>query len=151
MMVTRREVRESTMQGAEIRKTWDSFRAYPFPQIPKLVLFIKGNRTYYYPDNYLPFQQGSGYMLFLAFQDKPFIDGSFLNNLRLAAMASNGYIEANGRKFGYYTDVEVLVQAVKKKEIAMEEIYAYHFSDSSYSLEDITEEVRSIIRERINQ
>jgi hypothetical protein len=151
MTVTRREVRVFAMQGTEIKKTWDSFQALPLPHTNKLIIYLKGNRTYYYPDNYLPFQQGSGYMLFLAFQDKSFIDKSFIRDYKLVAMGSNGYVEANGKKFGYYTDLDALVLSAEKKEIGIEEIFSYHFDDTTYGLRDITEEVRDIIRGRLRE
>jgi len=116
-------------------------KSYPvLPQNP--VFYITGDHPgYYFVENQkMPFQQGIGYTLMMWY----YPDSNDMNNLfplgmkYLRNISDQGYIETNGKGFGYYFSKEALQSDLTKGKFFKKDIIGYYYHSASRVLEDIS-------------
>ncbi len=141
--VIQREVRQNIMYGDAIRATMALLRSSVsvLPEHP--VFYIDSDRDYYFTNNKLPFQLGTGYMMFLALRDRPQIPGRLVGDLWLWKYFEEGYDRDSG--VGYFWNRDHLRDAVTKYNIQREQLVGIFFNSKNDTLMDISESVRSQI------
>jgi len=122
-----------------------------YPDLPERIVFYTQSDSAYYgmPDNekMLPVQIGFGRILIIWYQKSErfppcLYEGRFLLNL-----TEEGYRFCEGRGFGYFRDYDKLVDAVGANDIKPEEIIAYSWEKQRGKFTDITEKVRSKVKQ----
>jgi len=142
--VTQREVRESALQGTEIKKTWESLQALSIPDSDKVILYLESPRTYFFQSYFLPFQLNSEYMIALANYHKPFMEKGFADTLK-----PDSYVKSANKLFGIYTHKNIVHPLVLDNTLSIDDIYGFRFNDENYTFEDITDEIRAFLSSQI--
>ncbi len=145
MTVTRREVRAQAIDDIAIKKTWESLQSLTLPNSNKVIIFLQSDRSYFYPNYYLPFKLPAAYMLSMAFYGRPFIDRVSLDKLQ----SNNSYVNSNNKQFGYFTDPDPLVSLIKQGKIDINNVVGLHFVDGSFTFEDTTSQTRKNIENEL--
>jgi hypothetical protein len=115
-----------------------------YPVLPdNPVFYITGDHPgYYYVENQkMPFQQGIGYTLMVWY----YPNSSTLHDLiplgmkNLWGITHQGYVEINGKGFGYYWSKEALRDdLIQKKKFTKKQIIGFFYHSGNRMLEDIT-------------
>jgi len=147
MTVTNREVRAQAIDDIAIKKTWDSLNSLSLPNSNKVVFYLESDRSYYYPNYYLPFKLPGAYMLSLAFYRKPFMDKEILGKLQ----SNNTYMNNDDKQYGYFTDIKPLALLVKQGKIDINNVVGLHFIDGTYSFRDTTQQTQEKIQNELKQ
>jgi hypothetical protein len=141
--IIQREVRQSVMYGTDIRETM-TFLQQTITDIPdNPVFFIDSDRDYFYPNNKLPFQLGTGYMVMLTLESHPQIPKKLVGDAALAAYFQQGYLESNGKFFGYFWDRKSLKDAIGTYNILPGQIVGLYYHSDKKIFEDISDELRT--------
>jgi len=118
------------------------------PSLPKNpVFYITGDHPGYYfiKNQELPFQQGIGYTLMMWYY--PVTNRLYevlpLGMSHMRDISFQGYVESNGRGFGYYYDKEALMNDFAKGEFTRTDIIGYFYYSGSRILEDISQTVQN--------
>lgn len=117
-----------------------------YPAIPQKVIFYTQSDSSYYglPDgvHILPFQSGFGQTLLVWYYQKSPLPSGFFENRFLWDIESQGYKEIDGRGFGYFRNLDLLVATIKKYNLPMNVVIAFRWDSKANSLTDITLEVQ---------
>lgn len=117
-----------------------------YPTLPmRAVFFIPSDTSYYGlppEEKILPFQSGLGQTLLVYYSEKERFPDEFYPGNYLWEISSQGYLEAEGRGFGYFRNLELLKKAVEGYNIPPDAIIAFSWSGGTEQLEDITEKIR---------
>jgi len=140
--VIQREVNQAVLSGNDIRSTMTLIRqtVTRLPDDP--VFYITSDRDYFYPNNKLPFQLGTGYMVMVTLDNLPQIPEKLVAKNALAGYFEQGYLESGGKKFGYYWDKQALTDSIRKNDIRREQIVGLYYHSDTRKIEDISESLR---------
>jgi len=92
-------------------------------------------------DKILPFQSGLGETLLISYQPTENFPVEFYEDDFLWEITSQGYKEIGGRGFGYFRDMNLLKEALKKYNLPIESVVAFKFESGVGALTDITDQV----------
>lgn len=109
----------------------------------KTVFYITSDTDYYMVGNKIPFQQGSGYTLMLWYHKSGRIPEEFFKDAYLYDLTSQGYEEADGMGFGYFSDLEMLDQEIGGNQELINSVVALYYDSKGKSLTDISSEIIS--------
>lgn len=144
-VVINREIRNFVFQGNDIKLTMEQLKK-SVPSLPdNPVFYITSDRDYFYPNNKLPFQLGTGYMIMLTLDLYPQIPQKLVGERKLSNYFQQGYLESDGRHFGYYWDMETLRAAVRTYSILPEQLIGLYFHSKENRFENITTSVQENI------
>lgn len=118
----------------------------------KTVIFIKSNVGYYGFDLMPPFQTNPGRILALRYFEKNQLSRQFLASSLFAkgGIRGQGYIEAEGKGFGYFVEEKDLMEQIIKQTIAPDDIYGFSWDGKKNVISDSTKEVRERAQERLD-
>ncbi|MFZ5799982.1 MAG: hypothetical protein ACOY3D_01205 [Candidatus Omnitrophota bacterium] len=139
---------EQARWGAIRKSVLDTmYNAYPRPEA-KSIFYTESNGSYYGYEKIMPFDDGFANILLTYYIGKGNNFGvDFLNLGRFFRnYYSEGYKEINGQGFGYFRDYDKLLTCLKENHLSAENVYAFRFNASSNETTDITEDIRSRIK-----
>lgn len=110
--------------------------------LPKLdsntnVFYVTGDTDYYVVGNKVPFQQGFGYTILSYYYPNSKYNSSFLNHIELFEIGKEVYIEENGYGFGYFSNLELMNDAIKKYKIPISNIYKFYYNSKAAVIEKL--------------
>jgi hypothetical protein len=146
IMIIQREVRQSYLFGKDIRETMTLLQKTVVTLPDNPVFFIDSDHDYFYPNNKLPFQLGTGYMVMLSLESHPQIPKKLLGNVALSAYFQEGYLESEGNYFGYFWDKKALKKAVDENNIQCKQIVGLFYHSNQKKFEDISASICADIR-----
>ncbi len=116
-----------------------------YPRLPKKVVFYTQSDTPYYglPDgeNILPFQSGFGQTLMVWYSQSQTLPAQFFEDRFLWEIDSQGYKEFDGYGFGYFRNLDLLRETVRKYNLPMDSIISFNWDSKLNTLNDISLEV----------
>ena len=122
-----------------------------YPALPqRAVFYSESNKSYYgLPDKevILPFQSGFGQTLMMFYSDSDKLPTSFYPGLYLWEITSQGYEEHEGRGFGYFRDLTLLKETVKKYNLPPEAIIAFSWNGFTGEMTEISDRIRRDVSE----
>lgn len=122
-----------------------------YPDLPDNVMFFIQSDTAYYgmpsEDKILPVQVGIGRMLLVWYQKDERFPGCLFTDQFLLSLVEEGYRFCDGRGFGYFRSYDKLEASVRANNIRSEEIIAYSWEGRKGKFTDITEKIRSMIKQ----
>ncbi len=97
-------------------------------QVPTLsanknVFYISSDQDYYVEGNKVPFQEGFGYTLMTIYYKSGKIPKELFDGQYLFDIGGQGYKEAGGHGFGYFTDAAKLKQFIKQRGVTVISLY----------------------------
>lgn len=101
------------------------------------VFYVTGDMDYYLVGHKVPFQQGFGYTLLTYYFKKSEYPKEFLSNTKLFEIGSQGYEEINGLGFGYFSDIKLMEEEVKKYNILNKNIYKFYYNSKTTTINEI--------------
>ena len=121
-----------------------------YPVLPKeTVFYMESDKSFYgFPETekMFPFEVNFGYTLMVWYQPTEQFSKQLTNQTYfLRKLTDEGYKEVEGRGFGYFRNLEPLIQAMKDNNLKKDSVigFSYHFDDRS--IEDITPQIRKEI------
>lgn len=118
-----------------------------YPTLPRKVIFYTESDKSFYglpeSERILPFQSGFGQTLLIWYSGIENFPDEFYKGKFLWAITDQGYIESQGRGFGYFRDFDQFAQSFQLNGLALESVIAFQFDSSDDSLKDISNEIRS--------
>lgn len=133
------------IQRGETRKYILNQISAKYGDLPGRVVFYTESDISYYglaeSDKILPFQSGFGQTLLAWYYKDELFPKEFFENKFLWEIRSQGYKEVDGRGFGYFRDLNLLVHVVNENKISKESIIAFRWRSKEGVLTNITDEV----------
>ncbi len=111
----------------------------------KTVFFVSGSQDYFVPNHKLPFSQGMGFTLMTLYYDSGVVPGRFLSTNFLWHTTAQGYEEEGNKGFGYYSEIEKMVEDIKLKKFSPESVIGYYYKAETKELMSITSSLREEI------
>lgn len=139
----------TTIERGRVRREILSQMITSVPNLPdKVVIYTVSDRSYYgLPEEVkiLPFQSGLGQTLLAWYYPSEIFPKEFFKDRFLWEIDSEGYKEVNGVGFGYFRDIDLLKETVKKYNLPESSVYAFSWDGDKERLTEISEEVRDNI------
>ncbi|MEK7526482.1 MAG: hypothetical protein AAB546_03310 [Patescibacteria group bacterium] len=113
----------------------------------KTIFYTESDKAFYglsEEDTIFPFQINFGFNLMTIYQTKkdyPYklVDGKVF----LRDITDQGYLEIDGKGFGYYRDLELLKKGLLENKLSKQNVIAYRYYSKTGEVIDITEEIRN--------
>lgn len=116
------------------------------PQLPqKVVIYTQSSQSYYglpEEEKIMPFQSGFGQTLLVWYYQRNKLPTDFFEDRFLWEIDSQGYKEIDGVGFGYFRDLDLLIDTIKQYNLPIESIVGFYWDGRRNTLEDISEELR---------
>ncbi|MFZ2025199.1 MAG: hypothetical protein WAV51_02885 [Microgenomates group bacterium] len=141
-----REINQNVLYGSGIKIAMSAIRG-SYPTIPnKPIFYVEGDRDFFYPNNPLPFQLGTGYMLSLTFMSNPVIPKELFKESYLWHFFDQGYKEIGNKGFGYYWNKKDLVELFKtNKDISVDQLVGIYYYGNDQRVRDITSSITEYV------
>lgn len=141
-----REINQNIVYGNDIRTAISVFRT-TYPILPdKPIFFVEGDRNYYYQNNVLPFQLGTGYMLGVTFMPNPSIPREVLRDNYLSRFFDQGYKEVGNKGFGYFWNKKDLLKLFRtNKNLSVNQLVGIYYYGNDRRVRDTTPSLRKEI------
>jgi len=146
IVFVQREVYQNVLYTSDIRfLIFDMNRIIPIlPEKP--ILYITGDRNFFYQNNVVPFQYGTGFMTMIAFRTHEQIPKELISELYLSRFLEEGYRELNGKGYGYFWQKEALFDLFNKNSsLQTGQVIGLYYYGNERKLVDITGEIRDEI------
>lgn len=141
----RSDLKSVVDQGFERHEILNKIKASQ-PELKQKTLFYSESDWSFYglaeKTRIFPFQSGFGQTLIVWYYPTSPLPRRFLESKYLWEIDEQGYMESEGKGFGYFRDFEILAETLKTKNLPLEAVIAYRYSFTDRSVFDITEEVR---------
>ena len=111
----------------------------------KTVFYMESNLSYFGLSDdvkILPFQSGLGQTLLVFYGQSDKLPVGFYPGRYLWEIDSQGYYEEDNRGFGYYRDLKLLNNDMKKHKLPKDSIIAFQWNGQLEKLIDITDRIR---------
>jgi len=112
----------------------------------KNIFYITSDRDYIGPNNKLPFQEGLGYTLIVWYYDTGKIPQELLNSNFLWDIGSQGYKEINSSGFGYFSDLNTMMESYKKYNLSPKDVISFYWDGEKQKLIDTTSQTRKLLK-----
>lgn len=109
----------------------------------KNVFYITGGNDFYLPGHNVPFQNGLGHTLMVWYYDRDKIPEQLIKEKTLFDLGKQGYYEYEGKGFGYFSDIELLKQAVADNNLLNSSVVYLYYDAYNKKLIDKTDELQS--------
>ena len=141
-----REINQNVLYGSDIKIAMSAIRD-TYPTIPnKPIFYVEGDRDFFYPNNPLPFQLGTGYMLSLTFMSNPVIPKELFKESYLWHFFDQGYKEIGEKGFGYYWNKKDLVELFRtNKDISVNQLVGIYYYGNDQRVRDITSSITEYV------
>jgi hypothetical protein len=141
-----REINQNVMYGSDIRTAMSVIRS-AYPALPdKPIFFVEGDRNFYYPNNVLPFQLGTGYMLSLTFISNPGIPKELFRDSYLWHFFDQGYKEIGDKGFGYFWNKKDLLNFFRtNKNLFVDQLVGIYYYGNDRRVRDTTPLIKEYI------
>ena len=141
-----REINQNVLYGSDIKIAMSAIRD-TYPTIPnKPIFYVEGDRDFFYPNNPLPFQLGTGYMLSLTFMSNPVIPKELFKESYLWHFFDQGYKEIGEKGFGYYWSKKDLVELFRiNKDISVNQLVGIYYFGNDQRVRDITSSITEYV------
>jgi len=112
------------------------------------LILVESNSGYYGFGLMPPFQTNLGQTLMLLYHQKGKLPVTFLRNdfLIKGGIAGQGYLQRDGRGFGYFIEEKKLLWEVGQNKLSPNDIYAFKWDGVKNKISDTTEKVRENAR-----
>src|SRR3989344_5494752 len=110
----------------------------------KQVFYIESDHSFIVPNNPLPFQNGIGYTLLVAYAYKNNTDrlNPFLLDNFFWKLGNQGYFEKKGQGFGFFTDLDEVRKQIENGKFRKDNITAFRYDSVRNKIYDITKEIQ---------
>jgi hypothetical protein len=144
--LTRNLLYGSIKEQQDIKNVFEQLARYQ-KQVPdNPIFYLTSDYDYFWPNNKVPFQEGTGYMLQVIYLPSGKIPKDLVRNYYLEPFGLEGYQAIEGRGFGYFHDKDKLVELYKKNPLfSTEQIIAFRYSSQTKKIDPITEEIRTYV------
>ncbi|HWA52005.1 MAG TPA: discoidin domain-containing protein [Patescibacteria group bacterium] len=143
-----KNIRNVTMDGVLRKNILDTIKK-DYPILPeKTIVFTQSDSSFYgLPENtkIMPFQSGFGQTLLVWYQEEENFPKEFFENNFLWNIDSEGYMESNGKGFGYFRNFGDMMNYISTSNLDKNNVIAFDFNSSNDVLTDITQEMRGRI------
>ncbi len=141
------ELIKQVKTGSERKKILSEVLNQTLPR-DKTVFLIKSNTGYYGFGPIPPFQTNLGQILSIYYYKNRGLPEYFIRNnfLVKGGIAGEGYVEFNGKGFGYYINEDTLFSDIKEGKLEPGNISAYNWNGEDGTISNITDEVRKEAR-----
>lgn len=146
--IIQREVNAVVLQSNDIKHVmYEIKRVKPTLQ-QNPIIYLDGDRNYYfYHSLKVPFQIGPGHMLALLYYSQDNISKDVLINMPFWKIDSQGYSESEGKGFGYYWDINVLIEQFRiDQRLNTGQLIGLYYNSQEGKIYDITEKIQSMIK-----
>lgn len=117
-----------------------------YKHLPDKVIFYTESDSSFYglPETVkiMPFQSGFGQTLIIWYYPKERFPDDFLKRKYLWEITDQGYMEADGRGFGYFRDLNKLKETLAEFNLNPDSVISYRYNSKMNGLTDITSEIR---------
>lgn len=121
-----------------------------YPRLTEKVVFYTESDSSYYgllpEEKILPFQSGLGQTLLVWYYSDEYFPEQFYQNKFLWEIRSQGYQEFGGRGYGYFRNLELLKDNVKRYNLSPDSIYAFSWNGSAGEIKDISDKIRQNLK-----
>jgi hypothetical protein len=152
IVFVQRDVYQNVLYSRDIKDVVDQMN-HMVPVLPdKPVFYITGDRNFFYQNNFVPFQFGTGFMTMMAFRGRNLIPKIFFRELYLSKYLEEGYKEDSGQGYGYFWQKEALFDLFKKdNSLNVDQVVGLYYFGNERKLMNITDQIRNEIKiERFN-
>ena len=141
-----REIRQNIIYGKDINFVMTEVKKV-FPKIPaKPIFYVDGDRTFFLTNTHFPLQLGPGYMLMMAYTPSPNASKDLLGVNYLCGLTDQGYMEVNGKGYGYFFDKDKLLQLFQTdKGLSVDQIVGMYYYGNDRRLIDTTQSIREYV------
>ena len=141
-----RDVYENVLYSMDIQKLIvDMNRIVPMLS-EKPIFYISGDRNFFYQNNVVPFQYGTGFMIMMAFRERNEIPRQLIREKYLSRFLEEGYKEIGGEGFGYFWQKESLCSLFHKdRALRTDQVIGLYYFGNERKLIDITGDIRKEI------
>ncbi|HCM82184.1 MAG: hypothetical protein UV63_C0001G0057 [Microgenomates group bacterium GW2011_GWC1_43_11] len=141
-----RDVYENVLYSMDIQKLIvDMNRIVPMLS-EKPIFYISGDRNFFYQNNVVPFQYGTGFMIMMAFRERNEIPRQLIREKYLSRFLEEGYKEIGGEGFGYFWQKESLCNLFHKdRALRTDQVIGLYYFGNERKLIDITGDIRKEI------
>ncbi len=116
----------------------------------KVVFYIESDTSYNgLSEESLPEQIGVGLILLVSYQDKEKFPACLYDSNVFFQILSQGYKECDGRGFGYFTNYDKLMYAVRKNNLSVDNIISFSWKGKVMEFNNITKLIRIKIGEEL--
>lgn len=141
-----REINQNVVYGNDIKVAMLAVRS-TYPILPnKPIFFVEGDRDFYYPNNPMPFQLGTGYMLSLTLISNSNIPKELFRDSFLWHFFDQGYREIGNKGFGYYWNKKDLLELFKTNNgISVDQLVGIYYYGNDRRVRDITPSIKEFV------
>jgi hypothetical protein len=146
IVFVQRDVYQNVLYSRDIQDVIDQMN-HVVPVLPdKPIFYITGDRNFFYQNNFVPFQFGTGYMTMMAFRERGSIPKKLFRELYLSKYLEEGYKEDSGQGYGYFWQKEALFDLFKKdNSLNVEQVIGFYYFGNDRKLVSITDSIKSEI------
>jgi hypothetical protein len=134
----------------ELRKTLLLNISSIVPHSQNTIIYTESDQSFYGVKSevhILPFQNGAGKALAVYLHDNIYIPQEIYRQDILWSIESQGYYRDENGSFGYFRDFNELAKIVSSNSIDLNSIVAFRFDSKNEVLTDISEQIRTRLRE----
>lgn len=113
-----------------------------YPKLEKDNIFYVTSDKAFYGDITNPFQNGLGYILEVWYYDSGNIPKEFLTENFLWDLGSEGYRKIGERGFGYFQDINKMIQVMKENNLSKNIVHAFYYDSKTGQILDNTQEIQ---------
>lgn len=150
-VITKREVNVNAIYGAEMKSFLAQYRLLNLVIPDKPIYFIRSDKSYIYPENKLPFLLNGGF-IFMTIEYPSDKIPSILIREEYLKQFGEGYREIKNQGFGYFTDMQTLVQFfLENQNVDQNQLIGLYYRDSDRKLINITDEAKKELTYQLNK
>ena len=142
--IVRGDINHQVKLGNERKAVLNGIRALKPTLDQQTIFYVTSDKEYYGPITN-PFQNGLGYVLEVWYYDGSNIPKEFLSENFLWDLGSEGYRSNGSKGFGYFQDINKLVDQLKRNKFESGKVYGFFIKSNEQKVIDITEETRERI------
>lgn len=142
--IVRSDINYQVNLGNERRAILESIKK-DYPEMGRDNIFFLTSDKAFYGEITNPFQNGLGYVLEVWYYDSGNIPKEFLEENFLWDLGSEGWRSIGERGFGYFQDLDKMVEAIKDNKLSLNIVHAYFYDAKNRQLINNTDEIRQKI------
>lgn len=139
--IVRSDINYQVNLGNERRAFLESIRK-DYPKLEKNNIFYITSNKAFLADVTNPFQNGLGYTLAVWYYDSGNIPSQLLEENFLWDLGSEGYRKIDDKEFGYFQDLDKMVQVMKENNLSKDIVHAFYYDSKTRQILDNTQEIQ---------
>lgn len=149
LVLARNVIVSEVIHFGEQRRVITDYMKAVYPTIPDTAVFyVTSNSSYFgFPASTVPFQTNFGATILEMYRKEKDFSPYFYQTEHFIAKGplGQGYINQNGKAFGYYYDGAALLNDMTTFELSTDSVFSFHYDGDSRVLQVTTEDIRKLI------